>query len=685
MPTILVRCPDCPAGRFSQFGANRLEDCEICGFGKFSVKGATYCNTVEAGRKVVTQNGFRVGDDVCPRNTYSIGATDNCTNCEGGHSDPGSASCISTPPGHYYNGTTDIPCVAGKFSASGAPAEDGCSLCSEGKYSAAGAAFCITAEAGKKVLFEDGLRVNVTDCSINTFSTGATDNCTNCEGGHSDPGSASCISTSPGYYYDGTTDIKCPAGKFSATGASDAIGCLSCSNGKYSIPGSAYCSTAEAGKKIYFEGDLRVGVRNCEMNTFSAGAEDECLPCLSGHSDPGSSSCIDTAPGYYYNGTTDIPCVAGKFSASGAPAEDGCSLCSEGKYSAAGAAFCITAEAGKKVLFEDGLRVNVTDCSINTFSTGATDNCTNCEDGGHSGVGSSSCSSSPPGYYYDGTTEIQCPAGKFSANGGLCRPCNRTGEYSRAGAAYCSVAGAGRIPTKNRTTTEPCPIHTYSVGASDYCEKCIDGHASIGSASCQTTPNGHYYQVETERDLPCREGTWSTGANNVTGCIPCSLGFVSNHGSGYCDVCQPGTFSNENRTRCIQCPKGSYSGVGAHQCKSCEASKFNDESGKDACKFCSDNQESSSDFTSCVCKVGFVAVGERCECAQGYTLENGLCKLCPAGRFKEVVGNGQCKSCDQHAVLNSFSTSSSIALALNQTVSPPISPENCSCAIGEYR
>jgi len=82
-----------------------------------------------------------------------------------------------------------------------------------------------------------------------------------------------------------------------------------------------------------------------------------------------------------------------------------------------------------------------------------------------------------------------------------------------------------------------------------------------------------------------------------------------------------------------------------------------------------------------------VSVGKSCVCGAGKTLENGVCVFCAAGTFKDGVGNEQCRSCNLHAVLGSFSTTSSIALALNATseVEPPISSYNCSCAQGEYR
>jgi len=144
---------------------------------------------------------------------------------------------------------------------------------------------------------------------------------------------------------------------------------------------------------------LRVDQENCAMNYFSTGAADDCQTCDGGHSDPGSSSCVDTAPGHFYDGTTDQQCVAGKFSASGAAEESGCVECSSGKFSAAAAAYCNTAGAGKMISKVLGLRVGLEDCGANTFSTGANDVCEVCDEGSHSEPGSTSCAETPPGHF----------------------------------------------------------------------------------------------------------------------------------------------------------------------------------------------------------------------------------------------------------------------------------------------
>ena len=180
----------------------------MCETGKFASiaegNGESVCSPVEAGQKAVMSGVLRVGQENCPQNHFSNGGADDCQPCEGGgHSEAGSPRCADTPPGHYYNGVTDVECVAGKFTASGASDESECEECGNGKFSGNGAAYCSTAPAGTKITFSNNLRVDREDCAINTFSTGANDDCAVCaEGGHIEVGSSSCVQTQPGQYFD---------------------------------------------------------------------------------------------------------------------------------------------------------------------------------------------------------------------------------------------------------------------------------------------------------------------------------------------------------------------------------------------------------------------------------------------------------------------------------------------------
>ena len=120
-------------------------------------------------------------------------------------------------------------------------------------------------------------------CKSNFFSTGANEVCSSCpSGSHSKPGQAACVSTPPGHYWNGTRDVKCPAGRFSASGATNLTHCKTCGEGSYSEVGAIYCSTVGAGKKVVKVGELRVGASYCDAMTSSIGASDICAPCDGG-------------------------------------------------------------------------------------------------------------------------------------------------------------------------------------------------------------------------------------------------------------------------------------------------------------------------------------------------------------------------------------------------------------------
>ena len=272
-----VICTLCSGGKYSGEGASHCSD---CGQGSFSSTGATLCEMCDNTKGFVSKGVANDACEYCGVGKYAELATHECKSC-----------------------------IRGKYSVGGVSE---CLVCEEGKFSDnEGASSCSTAEAGKRIVKEGVLRIGEADCEKETFSTGAKDDCAVCEGGgHSEAGSSSCVKSPPGFYYDGTSDQPCVAGKFAAAGASTEAGCLECVNGKYSSPGAAYCSTAEAGKRVTKVGGLRVNVTACLLNTFSTGADDNCADCEGGHSEPGSSSCIETPQGHFFDGSADLPYLA---------------------------------------------------------------------------------------------------------------------------------------------------------------------------------------------------------------------------------------------------------------------------------------------------------------------------------------------------------------------------------------
>ena len=169
-------CNECPAGTAS-FGGSTI--CTACtNPGEYSIgKSNTVCAIVGAGTIPILD---RTGFDKCPANSFSVGASDTCSPCEvGSHSKSGQAACISTPPGHYWNGTNDMKCPASTYSSVGASDIGGCKRCvGAGEYSKLGASFCLTAGAGMK---PNSDRTGTTECSANTYSIGSKDDCGPCQ------------------------------------------------------------------------------------------------------------------------------------------------------------------------------------------------------------------------------------------------------------------------------------------------------------------------------------------------------------------------------------------------------------------------------------------------------------------------------------------------------------------------
>ncbi|GMH86453.1 hypothetical protein TrVE_jg3945 [Triparma verrucosa] len=194
-----TQCGDCIAGKASMGGA--VSDCNFCdGPGEYSEPMASVCKTAPAGYKptVTGDDGLKAGIEMCLKNTFSIGAADDCTNCaEGGHSNPGESSCDQCLTGKYYDEPTNSCQLYPKntFSISGATDINGCE-----------------------------------DCPA---------------GGHSQPGSGYCDQCLTGKYYDEPTNScqLCPKNTFSITGATDSNGCTPCATGEYSFEGSGYCQT----------------------------------------------------------------------------------------------------------------------------------------------------------------------------------------------------------------------------------------------------------------------------------------------------------------------------------------------------------------------------------------------------------------------------------------------------------
>ena len=95
-------CEKCVAGKFATYGAGACLPCD--GPGEYADEaGSPICKTAPAGTK---PRANRTGVELCPKNTFSIGANSSCTACPvGGHSKPGSSACQFCGQFKEYNET----------------------------------------------------------------------------------------------------------------------------------------------------------------------------------------------------------------------------------------------------------------------------------------------------------------------------------------------------------------------------------------------------------------------------------------------------------------------------------------------------------------------------------------------------------------------------------------------------
>ena len=470
-----TECSDCVRGRY-QLAPGGDGNCEECSAGFYADQtGFPTCISCPSGKK---ENGERTGCQHCSEGKYSSPGSSECDTCD--HlagfiaSGEGNTQCEYCGPGFFADQTIHdcVACDRGTASLGGT---DSCSACDgAGEYSdVPGSAVCLVAGPGKAPV-ED--RTAAIDCPINTFSVGSSDSCTACpDGGHSNPGASSCDNCGRGEYYEASSNTcqLCPASTYTETGEAVIEDCIQCDGeGEFSEDGAGYCKVAPIGTKPTAD---RTAVEPCPMNTFSVGGTTECEVCVGGHSVAGASRCVNTPSGHYYNAVdgTDLPCPVGTMSAEGVPSLADCEVCDgPGEYAPEGSNYCRTAGAGQRPNDDRSWTV---DCLADYYSTGSADECTLCDEGSHSEAGSSSCEETPPGHYYDGTTDKECPPGTYSELGGFgvdsCTNCN-LGFASEGGKGFCDPCLAGYKSSTNRDECVPCPRGTFSSQTSSECISC---------------------------------------------------------------------------------------------------------------------------------------------------------------------------------------------------------------------
>ena len=593
-------------------------------------------------------------------------------------------SCTSCPAGTYSTGGAFVctKCLAGKYSSNvGATSSSTCQTCSAGTYSTGAASSCTTCPTGTKS------SAGASSCSCpagNYVLMGSATGCGTCPFGtySSTDGSFSCTSCIGGTITlnTGSTSINdciCPSGQLKDS-SGICIGTI-CQAGYYGQLNSSLCTPCSNGTYNSYTG--KYGIESC-------------LSCVSGMtSNPGASSassCFSCLPGMYSTNTTISYGSCTRCSSLRQTSELNsssnnyiCTYCPPGTYAYT---FTVT-DWLNWVVFSPPA------ADVKTIQTGITE-CIGCSEGTYSSTqGSLTCTQCPAGTYslkYMATSNTVCTpclAGTYSNAGATsCTPCPVNTYSNTAGSGSCTQCSPGFFNNDPGSTecTGACDPGQYLFQNQwgSFCLECPRGSISkYASTSCTLCPAGTYY-AGISLCFSCPLGTYSNvvGATYNT-CQPCPVGSTPNkpEAATSCGVCPAGTIykNTYGNPYCEDCPSGTYNPStghynpysGQYSCFPCDTSatppQYSDTRGATSCKTCSSDypyydsveRECYSflkpGLSSGICRLGYEKINDttcqKCPtgtylgvnycytdiCTFGYGVENGVCKICPAGKYSE--------------------------------------------------
>ena len=209
---------------------------------------------------------------------------------------------------------------------------------------------------------------------------------------------------------------------------------------------------------------------------------------------------------------------------------------------------------------------------------------------------------SDAGYYQDvagGTEKKECTKGNYCPAGSSTPiPCPQ-GTYSSDGQFSEEEIAAGEIK-------EDTPILLTKASECNTCKKGMECPA--GSQTLTACKPGNFNPKAGQMCQPCRKGTFQD-EQSATSCKNCTKGYYCTSGSAAALPCPSGKHMNQNLTvmtkkeECITCGPGTFCSVGSESATPCAPGTYND------------------------------------------VAEQGTCKLCPSGKFQDIVGSTTCKQC----------------------------------------
>ena len=665
------------------------------------LKGQTTCKGCDPGNMCPSQ--AMTGQAPCPAGQYQdLSGQTACKNCNSGHACPeggtdkldsstacpkgkytpsddnGYENCLDCPAGQYQDlsGQTACKnCDPGKYQNS--TGQTACKNCNQGQYqNSTGQTACKDCNPGQ---YQNSTgQTACKDCNPGQYQdiAGKT-SCLSCTIGNMCPASGASEPTacSSGQYQDTTGQTACKSCdskvEFCSVCEKDDGTCTQCKSGFNLCDGQCKCAADH-----YLSGGTCV---NCPsgLHTKACNTETVCTPC--GDSCLGVCNADGTCEGpcnkgYYKNTSTNkcVPCPAGQYQNS--TGQTSCKPCTKGHYCPnEGMSTPITCLAGK---YQDA-------------------------------EGQTECKPCNTGYYCpaDGaTTRTSCLAGNYTPNSGnrkICTNCNN-GYYCPANTAYkktsCNVGQYTPDDGGAYKACLNCACGKTSNSGKNGCVNCGSGEYSNASA-CSTVTTGHYLAADKCSMKACEPGSYQdvagrTYCNNCTAghCKGCTQSGRSTNGA----ACDAGTYCAKGQTACTKCSAGhcrgchnegkgsdgaecnagTYCTVGQTACSSCGTGKYQDETGKSACKsctaghckgcnttgktangaecdvgtYCTGGQSACSKCSAGNCRgcniTGRTANGNPCNKGTSCTAGQTACATCPTGQYQDEEGKSSCKACN---------------------------------------
>lgn len=318
---------------------------------------------------------------------------------------------------------------------------------------------------------------------------------------------------------------------------------------------------------------------------------------------------------------------------------------------------------------------------------------------GATNVGQCNVRNCTPGQYISGNDCMLCGFGYYQPDWWQtsCIKCDTDRTTQRIGAVNKSECILSCPPGKeNKPNTDVCTLCEQgffkNVEAATSCTPCptnfttrINGSTESGDCDLRACLPG-FYAKETERGgcaacefgtyqpnkwqencIPCQAGftTYQRGANNSSLCFrDCPIGQQYVPATGVCEKCRIGYYNNKldpARDTCLMCPAdyitaangsvsdrdcsirncttpGQYRDAASNLCKECPRGQWQDTKWQDSCKNCPVGK--TTRYTGTTTQADCLE-----DCPNGRELRNGVCELCPKGKYRNRAESWECQEC----------------------------------------